>query len=97
MLLEERAILAFIDLLLGILKAQENSLRRISTASFESSFQLFSRGWLQKQEVAVKSAVVDLLRALDVDVKHWNLFIRNRIDDLLDVRPVEVSVDLCVL
>jgi hypothetical protein len=95
--LEELAILAFIDLLLSILKAQGNSLHRIGTASFESSFQLFSRGRLQKQEVAVKSAFVDLLRALDVDVKHWNLFIRNRLDYLLNVRPVEVFVDLCVL
>jgi hypothetical protein len=40
---------------------------------------------------------MELRRSLDVDIKHWNLMIRNRIDNLLDVRPVKVTVHLSML
>ena len=40
---------------------------------------------------------MELRRSLDVDIQHWNLMIRNRIDYLFDVRPVKVTVHLSML
>lgn len=96
-LLEEPNVPSPLDLRFRVRQPLCKGLLGLSATLLQAFPEDFRRGRLQEQEVTGQAAVVDLDSTLDVDIQHTYLLGRDRVLELVEVRSVEVPMDLGML
>lgn len=96
-LLEEPNVPCPLDLRFRVRQPLCKGLLGLSATLLQAFPEDFRRGRLEEQEVTGQAAVVDLYSTLDVDIQHTYLLGRDRVLELVEVRSVEVPMDLGML